>query len=174
GYAAAEPYAYESALSVRWVILGQVTLMRTGFLWDTRIADVDYEKGVAPWVAWGPYLWANGTMPRSDGLTWERDDFASDGASLSAHALGIEPHLLDRPLRDLVHRGLVRHGQVVAVDLVVRVLLAERHPVEAVLDVHVRLRLLTVAEHRQPGRVGHQLADEVIDHAVRRERSEDV
>src|SRR6266513_744520 len=36
GYAASEPYAYESALSVRWVILGQVTLMRTGFLWDTR------------------------------------------------------------------------------------------------------------------------------------------
>ena len=83
GYAATEPYQYESALSVRWVILGQVTLMRTGFLWDTRISDVDYEKGVAPWVAWGPYLWANGTMPRSDGLTWERDDFVSDGASLS-------------------------------------------------------------------------------------------
>jgi hypothetical protein len=83
GYAGSEPYEYESALSVRWVILGQVTLMRTGFLWDTRISDVDYEKGVAPWVAWGPYLWANGTMPRSDGLTWERDDFASDGASLS-------------------------------------------------------------------------------------------
>ena len=83
GYAASEPYAYESALSVRWVILGQVTLIRTGFLWDTRISDVDYEKGVAPWVAWGPYLWANGTMPRSDGLTWERDDFTSDGASLS-------------------------------------------------------------------------------------------
>jgi hypothetical protein len=87
GYATAsskpEPYAYESALSVRWVILGQVTLMRTGFLWDTRISDVDYEKGVAPWVAWGPYFWANGTMPRSDGLTWERDDFAADGETLS-------------------------------------------------------------------------------------------
>jgi hypothetical protein len=83
GYAGAEPYAYESALSVRWVILGQVTLMRTGFLWDTRISDVDYEKGVAPWVAWGPYLWADGTMPRSDGLTWEPDDFDVDGASLS-------------------------------------------------------------------------------------------
>jgi hypothetical protein len=83
GYAGSEPYEYETALSVRWVILGQVTLMRTGFLWDTRISDVDYEKGVVPWVAWGPYLWANGTMPRSDGLTWERDDFESDGASLS-------------------------------------------------------------------------------------------
>jgi hypothetical protein len=83
GYAGAEPYAYESVLSVRWVVLGQVTLMRTGFLWDTRISDLDYEKGVAPWVAWGPYLWADGTMPRSDGLTWERDDFDAGGASLS-------------------------------------------------------------------------------------------
>lgn len=83
GYADAEPYAYESALSVRWVVMGQVTLMRTGFLWDTRISDVDYEKGTAPWVAWGPYLWADGTIPRSDGLTWERDDFDADGASLS-------------------------------------------------------------------------------------------
>lgn len=78
-----EPFAYESVLSVRWVIMGQITLMRTGYLWDTRIADVDYEKGVAPWVAWGPYLWANGTTPRSDGLTWERDDFEVDGESLS-------------------------------------------------------------------------------------------
>ena len=83
GYAGTEPYNYESVLSVRWVILGQVTLMRTGFLWDTRISDVNYETGVAPWVAWGPYFWANGTMPRSDGLTWERDDFGDDGAALS-------------------------------------------------------------------------------------------
>jgi hypothetical protein len=78
-----EPYAYENALTVRWVVLGQVTLMRTGFLWDTRISDVDYEKGVAPWIAWGPYLWADGTTPRSDGLTWERDDFNADGETLS-------------------------------------------------------------------------------------------
>lgn len=78
-----EPFAFESAYSVRWVIMGQVTLMRTGFLWDTRISDVDYDKGSAPWVAWGPYLWANGTTPRSDGLTWERDDFQQDGETLS-------------------------------------------------------------------------------------------
>lgn len=78
-----EPYAYESAFSVRWVVSGQATLMRTGFLWDSRIGDVDYERGQAPWVTWGPYLWANGTSPRSDGLTWERTDFASDGETLS-------------------------------------------------------------------------------------------
>ncbi len=79
-----EPFAYESALSVRWVILGQLTLMRTGFLWDSRIGPVNYEKGDVPWLAWGPYFWANGTMPRSDGQTWQIDDFESDGEHLSA------------------------------------------------------------------------------------------
>jgi len=78
-----EPYPYEAGLSVRWVILGQITFMRTGYLWDTRIGSLDYDKGVAPWVTWGPYLWANGTTPRSDGLTWERDDFEADGETLS-------------------------------------------------------------------------------------------
>src|SRR2546430_5351865 len=78
-----EPFAYESALSNRWVILGQITLMRTGSLWDTRIGPIDYEKEQAPWVAWGPYLSANGTMPRADGLTWPRDDFVPDDEPLS-------------------------------------------------------------------------------------------
>ena len=79
-----EPYAYESALSVRWVVMGQVDTIRNGgYLWDSRIGDVDYERGSVPWVSWGPYFWANGMTPRSDGLTWTRDDFASDGETLS-------------------------------------------------------------------------------------------
>jgi len=78
-----EPFAYESALSNRWVIIGQITLMRTGSLWDTRIGPVDDNKDQVPWVAWGPYFWSNGTMPRSDALTWQRDDFEDDGERLS-------------------------------------------------------------------------------------------
>ena len=79
-----EPYAYESAFSVRWVVVGQVLTIRNGEpYWDTRIGDISYERGLAPWVAWGPYLWADGTNPRSDGLTWQRDDFDADGESLS-------------------------------------------------------------------------------------------
>ena len=79
-----EPYAYESGLTVRWIVVGQVIEVRTEQpYWDTRVGDINYEHGIAPWVSWGPYLWADGTNPRSDGLTWERDDFNADGETLS-------------------------------------------------------------------------------------------
>jgi hypothetical protein len=81
-----EPYAYESVLAVRWVVVGQVLSMRIadiGPYWDTRVGDVNYARGTVPWTTWGPYLWANGTTPRLDGLFWMRDDFAADGEALS-------------------------------------------------------------------------------------------
>jgi hypothetical protein len=33
----------------------------------------------APLLLWGPYLWADGLIPRADGLTWVCQDFATDG-----------------------------------------------------------------------------------------------
>jgi hypothetical protein len=79
-----EPFAYESGLSVRWIVTGQVNEVRGQEpYWDTRISDIDYRHGIVPWVTWGPYLWADGTNPRSDGLTWQRDDFEADGETLS-------------------------------------------------------------------------------------------
>jgi hypothetical protein len=78
-----EPFAYESGLSVRWDVMGQITEIRDGFLWDTRIATLNYVKGIAPWAAWGPYLWADGSNPRADGLAWMRDDFDANGESLT-------------------------------------------------------------------------------------------
>jgi len=81
-----EPYAYESGLAMRWIVVGQTDEVRNGgYLWDSRIGDIDYEKGSAPWVTWGPYFWANGMTPRSDGLTWSREDYAEDGETLSEH-----------------------------------------------------------------------------------------
>jgi hypothetical protein len=68
-----EPYAYESAFAVKWLIEAQIN----------GVDSLNYDPGAgaieAPWMAWGPYLWADGLVPRSDGLSWKCSDFAADG-----------------------------------------------------------------------------------------------
>jgi len=73
-----EPYAYESGFSVKWLIEAQIKQMEDGTI-DPLAGNLDYTSGVAPWLAWGSYLWADGLNPRSDGLIWEQSDFQSDG-----------------------------------------------------------------------------------------------
>jgi hypothetical protein len=74
-----EPYAFETAYSMKWAIGAQIVQMKNGgTLIDPKVGDMNYNT-VAPWVAWGPYLWANGTTARSDGLKWPRSDFEKDG-----------------------------------------------------------------------------------------------
>jgi hypothetical protein len=67
-----EPYAFESGFSVRWVIEDQLKL--------TNNLNYNPTNGpvVAPWLSWGPYLWADGTTPRGDGFIWECADLHSD------------------------------------------------------------------------------------------------
>ena len=69
-----EPYAYESAFSVRWLIEDQIK--------GKPELNYDPQKGEvhSPLLLWGPYLWGDGLKPRkSDGLVWRREDLAGDG-----------------------------------------------------------------------------------------------
>ena len=67
-----EPYAYESGFAVKWMIEGQIR-GTNNLNFNPNIGPV-----VAPWLAWGPYLWADGTTPRSDGLVWRCSDVRPD------------------------------------------------------------------------------------------------
>jgi hypothetical protein len=73
-----EPYAYESGFSVKRLIQAQISQMATGQV-DPIAGDLNYDNGKAPWIAWGPYLWADGITPRRDGLVWLPEDVVSDG-----------------------------------------------------------------------------------------------
>lgn len=83
GQAHPEPYAYETAFAVRWLIQDQIKDTTTG-------------KNVSPILVWGPYLWANGLTPRkSDKLVWERKDFSkADGTHLDSSGINKVADLL--------------------------------------------------------------------------------
>jgi hypothetical protein len=68
-----EPAAYEGGYAFSSVIQDQIN--------GDPTLNYDPSKGavMAPWLSWGPYIWANGLNPRSDGLTWSCQDVAADG-----------------------------------------------------------------------------------------------
>lgn len=61
----AEPRNFETAFAVKGLIQDQVSAIGSG-------------TATGPWLAWGPYLWADGANPRSDGLTWSTADLEGD------------------------------------------------------------------------------------------------
>jgi hypothetical protein len=74
-----EPFAYEGAFSVRWLIDAQLA-------GDEKL-NFDPQRGPvkAPLLLWGPYLWGDGLTPRQDGLVWKREDLRdNDGTHPSA------------------------------------------------------------------------------------------
>jgi hypothetical protein len=67
-----EPTAFETGFAVRWLIEDQIN--------GDPSLNFDPGKGevVAPFLAWGPYLWIDGMNPRSDALVWTPEDLIQD------------------------------------------------------------------------------------------------
>jgi hypothetical protein len=67
-----EPYSYETGFAVKWLIERQLA-------GDPEL-NHDPERGPvkAPWLSWGPYLWANGEHERRDGFSFRPSDFRED------------------------------------------------------------------------------------------------
>jgi hypothetical protein len=64
-----EPFAYEGAFAVRWVIQAQAK--------GDPLLNFDPARGtvLAPAAVWGPYLWTDGIKPRkTDNLVWLKED----------------------------------------------------------------------------------------------------
>lgn len=73
-----EPFAYEGAFAVRWLIQEQIR--------GDAALNFDPARGAvrAPLLLWGPYLWADGLGGRKfDDLVWARDDFTEEGTHLN-------------------------------------------------------------------------------------------
>ncbi len=85
-----EPWAYESGFAVKWTVEAQIG-GSPALNFDALAGPVE-----APWIAWGPYTWADGTTPRSDGLTWLCSDFNPDGTHPNpTGSLKVAQRLLD-------------------------------------------------------------------------------
>jgi hypothetical protein len=74
-----EPNAFETGFAVKWMIEKQIN----------GAPELNYNPArgpvVAPYLSWGPYLWANGPNPRSDGLVWLGSDMIYDCTHPSAN-----------------------------------------------------------------------------------------
>jgi len=66
-----EPFAFEEGFSTQWVIEKQLA--------GNLNHDPLNGPVMVPWLSWGPYLWADGEVGRSDQFVWHctdtRDDF---------------------------------------------------------------------------------------------------
>ena len=83
-----ETYAYETGFAVQAVIQDQIN-------GDPALNYNSVNGAVmAPWIAWGPYDWANGMLARSDGLVWPCSDFRPNGTHFVDAAKEVEANIL--------------------------------------------------------------------------------
>jgi uncharacterized protein (TIGR03437 family) len=85
-----EPFAYQTGFAVKWLIERQIS----------GAPQLDVASGKAPWLAWGPYLWADGLKPRFDGLTWNCSDVRADDGT---HPSPAGQQKVARMLLDFLH-----------------------------------------------------------------------
>lgn len=87
-----EPHAYQTAFAVKWLIEDQIE-GKVGLNYDPNQGTV-----YAPWLSWGPYLWADGVAGEATGIVWEQSDFSYDGTHTSpagrAKVAGLLHHFL--------------------------------------------------------------------------------
>jgi hypothetical protein len=64
-----EPFSYETGFAVKWLIEQQLK--------GEPALNYDASKGPvrAPWLSWSAYVWSNGPIKRSDGVSFELEDF---------------------------------------------------------------------------------------------------
>ena len=106
-----EPFAYESAFSNKWVLDAQIHQMETSLV-DPVAGDLDLATGT-PWLDWGPYFWADGLIPRSDGLIWLCSDLQADGTHPSLDgSMKVANHLLQFFMTSPVTVDWFRAGRI--------------------------------------------------------------
>jgi len=68
-----ETFAYETGFAVQYLMQQQLN--------GNPALNYNPANGpvMAPWLSWATYDWANGLIPRSDGLSWSCQDFLYDG-----------------------------------------------------------------------------------------------
>jgi hypothetical protein len=67
-----EPFSYDTGYAVKWLIEQQIQ--------ESADLNFDSAKGEAkaPWLSWGPYLWANAEEKRQDGFSNVFEDYRSN------------------------------------------------------------------------------------------------
>ena len=91
-----EPLSYESGFGFKLLIAAQIhgaedlryrrAAPTSTPLWN-RSVPLPVDGPEAPWLSWGPYMWADGIVPRSDGLNWLCEDMSpNDGHHPAAGA----------------------------------------------------------------------------------------
>lgn len=161
-----EPFAYYTGWAIKQLIEDQINGSPT-----LRYQGTD---PVAPWLAWGSYLWADGLIPRADGLIWECSDFQNDGTHPSeAGEIKVATELLGFFSTDETTAPWFLDGVTTSVDLseVPRTFTVASYPNPFNPEAHIRFELpsagyVRLVVHDVTGRVVREIVDEYLSEGI--------